>query len=69
MTAEEHLAQGGLGSLVATVLAEQRPTPQEIVAVRDRYGQSGKPAELLKEYGLTAADIAAKVQQAIARKK
>ena len=69
VTAEEHLAQGGLGSLVATVLAEQRPTPQEIVAVRDRYGQSGKPAELLKEYGLTAADIAAKVQQAIARKK
>lgn len=69
VTAEEHLAQGGLGSLVATVLAQHRPVPQELVAVRDRYGQSGKPAELLKEYGLTAGDIVTKVQQVIARKR
>ncbi len=69
VTAEEHLIQGGLGSLVATVVAQHRPTPQEFVAIENRYGQSGKPAELMKEYGLTAADIVAKVERVIARKK
>lgn len=68
VTAEEHLEHGGLGSLVANVLVQYRPIPQEFVAIKGRYGQSGKPAELLKEYGLTAEDIVAKVEHAIHRK-
>lgn len=69
VTAEEHFEHGGLGSLVARVLVKNRPVPQELVAVNGRYGQSGKPAELLKEYGLTAEDVAAAARRAVARKR
>ena len=69
VTAEEHFAHGGLGSLVSAVLVQNTPVPQELVAVKGRYGQSGKPAELLKEYGLTAGDVAAAARKAIARKR
>ncbi len=69
VTAEEHFEHGGLGSLVARVLVQNTPIPQEFVAVKGRYGQSGKPAELLKEYGLTAADVAGAAKKVIARKK
>lgn len=68
VTAEEHSINGGLGSAVAEVLAENCPTPQARVGVADSFGQSGKPAELLAEYGLTAEAIAEKVKQTIKRK-
>jgi transketolase len=68
VTAEEHSINGGLGSAVAEVLSENCPTPLIRVGVPDSFGQSGKPAELLEEYGLTAAAIADKVKQVIARK-
>lgn len=68
VTAEEHNIIGGLGSAVAETLAEQCPTPLLRVGVRDCFGQSGKPAELMAEYGLTAAAIAARVREAIALK-
>jgi transketolase len=57
ITCEEHLVSGGLGSAVAEVLAEHIPTPMERIGIKGRFGQSGSPAELLKEYRLTAADI------------
>ncbi len=69
VTAEEHNIIGGLGSAVAEVLAEKCPTPLLRVGVADCFGQSGKPAELMAEYGLNAADIAAKVKEAITLKK
>lgn len=69
VTAEEHSVIGGLGSAVAEVLVRQMPVPVEMVGIQDRFGQSGKPAELLKEYGLTSNDIAAAAKKAIARKK
>ena len=69
VTAEEHFEHGGLGSLVSRVLVQNTPVPQEFVAVKGRYGQSGKPAELLKEYGLTADDIVAAAKKAVARKR
>lgn len=69
VTAEEHNIIGGLGSAVAEVLAEHQPTPLLRVGVADCFGQSGKPAELMAEYGLTAADIAKKVKEAITLKK
>ena len=57
VTAEEHLEHGGLGSLVAQVVARNQPVPMEFVAIKDTYAKSGKPAELLQKYGLTTKDI------------
>ncbi len=57
VVAEEHLIAGGLGELVAGVLAEECPTPMRHVAINDVFGQSGKPAELMKAYGLDAEHI------------
>jgi transketolase len=69
VTCEEHNIIGGLGSAVAEVLGEKCPVPLERVGVRDVFGQSGKPAELLEHYGLTAAHIAAAAERALARKQ
>jgi len=68
VTAEEHLAHGGLGSIVAQVLARHQPVPMEFVAIKDTYARSGKPAELLQRFGLTAKDIERGVRSAIERK-
>ena len=57
VTAEEHNIMGGMGSAVAEVLGESRPTPMKRVGVMDTFGESGVPAELMKKYGLTAANI------------
>ncbi|MFC1977159.1 transketolase family protein [Chloroflexota bacterium] len=57
VTAEEHLEHGGLGSIVARIVAKYQPVPMEFVAIKDTYAKSGKPAELLQRYGLTAKDI------------
>jgi len=59
VTAEEHSVIGGLGSAVAEVLAENAPTKMARVGVKDVFGTSGEPAELMAYFGLTAADIAA----------
>ena len=68
VTAEEHNRLGGLGDSVAQVLAQQLPTPQEYVAVDDSFGESGKPADLMVKYGLTADDIVSAAQKVITRK-
>lgn len=68
VTCEEHNRHGGLGDAVAQVLALYRPTPQELVAVNDSFGESGTPDQLLKKYGLDVPDIVAAVQRAIQRK-
>ena len=57
VTAEEHSIYGGLGSITASILAENYPCRMKMVAVKDSFGESGKPDELLKKYGLTAKDI------------
>ncbi|HAA90162.1 MAG: Putative transketolase [Thermoanaerobacterales bacterium 50_218] len=57
VTAEEHTIYGGLGSAVAEVLGEHCPAPLVRVGIRDRFGESGKPDELMKAFGLTADDI------------
>lgn len=69
VVAEEHELFGGLSSAVAETVAESQPVPVEFVAIRDRFGQSGKPEELLKEYGLTTADIIKAVKRVINRKQ
>ncbi len=68
VTAEEHLVHGGLGSAVAEVLAKNHPTPIEMIGLQDRFGQSGKPAELFKEYQLTPEDIVQAVKKVSSRK-
>ncbi len=69
VTAEEHLEHGGLGSQVARVVARYHPVPMEFVAIKDTYARSGKPAELLSRYGLTAQNIAEQVRAVIKRKR
>lgn len=68
VTAEEHSVIGGLGGAVAEVLAEDAPCRLRRVGVADRFGKSGKPADLLAQYGLTASDIAAAARDVIALK-
>jgi transketolase len=69
VTAEEHNIYGGLGSAVAEVLVENYPVPLKMVGIQDKFGKSGKPAQLMKEYGLTAEDIVEKAKEAIKMKK
>jgi transketolase len=57
VTAEEHNVMGGMGSAVAEVLGESRPTPMKRVGVMDTFGESGQTGELLKKYGLTSSSI------------
>lgn len=68
VTAEEHQRNGGLGESVSHVLAEHSPAPQEYVAVNDTFGESGKPAELLKKYGLSKEAVIAAAEKAMNRK-
>jgi transketolase len=68
VTAEEHSVIGGLGSAVAECLGEARPVPLERVGVMDTFGESGEPGEILKKYGLTAADIEKKSRRCLERK-
>jgi transketolase len=68
VTAEEHLCNGGLGDSIAQLLARRLPAPVEYIAVDDKFGQSGKPADMLKAYGLDSAHIAAAVEKVIKRK-
>jgi transketolase len=63
VTAEEHQIAGGMGSAVAEILAVQRPTPIEFVGIKDVFGESGAPEELMIHFGLTAEGIVEAVQR------
>ena len=69
VTVEEHQIAGGLGSAIAEALAQEYSVPIEFVGVRDQYGQSGTPAELIEHYGLGVSHIVAAAKKAIARKR
>lgn len=58
ITAEEHQITGGLGGAVAELLSEEFPVPIKRIGVRDRFGESGTPDELMNHFGLTAKHIA-----------
>jgi transketolase len=68
VVAEEHLAQGGLGSRVAQIVTREKPVPMEFVNLGDRYASSGKAEELLARCGLTASEIERAVRSAVKRK-
>jgi transketolase len=65
VTAEEHSIIGGLGSAVCEITGENHPVPVLRVGIKDVFGESGKPDELLKAYNLTAQDIVDKVKMGI----
>ncbi|HEY8512903.1 MAG TPA: transketolase C-terminal domain-containing protein [Cyclobacteriaceae bacterium] len=69
VTCEEHQINGGLGDSVAQVLSRFQPSPLEMVAVNDTFGESGQPVELLEKYGLNTKSIISAAQRAIERKK
>ena len=69
VTAEEHNVFGGLGSAVAEVLARELPVPIEFVGVEDTFTESGDYEKLLAKYGLSAANIVARAQKVLQRKK
>lgn len=65
VTAEEHSIIGGLGEAVASVICRHYPVPMAMVGIKDTFGRSGKPSDLLKYYGLTSFDIAQSVKSLI----
>lgn len=69
VTAEEHSVIGGLGSAIAETLMGKVCAPFERVGIQDRFGQSGKPQDLFREYGLTAEAIRSACQRVIGQKK
>jgi len=68
VTVEEHQIAGGLGSAIAEVLAAHCPVPMEFVGVKDSFGQSGEPKELIEYYGMAPSHIAEAIRKAAGRK-
>ncbi|MDE0470709.1 MAG: transketolase family protein [Ekhidna sp.] len=68
VSAEEHQAAGGLGESIAQIIVRNQLVPQEFVAVNDKFGESGKPVDLLNKYGLGVEAIIEKVKRVIQRK-
>ena len=68
VTAEIHQAAGGMGSAVAEVLAQHCPVPMEMVGMKDCFGTSGLPLDLMKHFGLTSDEIKQAAKKVISRK-
>jgi len=69
VTIEEHQVAGGLGGAIAEVLGRYAPTPIEFIGMQDTFGESGKPSELIKKFGMEAKDIKAAAKRVLRRKK
>jgi transketolase len=69
VTAEEHQVFGGFGSAVAEVIVRHCPVPIEMVGMKDSFGESGQPDELMEKYGLRAANIFESAQRVLKRKR
>ncbi len=69
VTAEEHNVLGGLGDSIAQTATKSFPIPIEMIGTQDTFGESGKPTELLKKYGLDTEFIVAAAEKAMERKK
>jgi len=68
VSAEEHNYLGGLGESISGLLGLKHPTPMEIIATQDTFGESGTPAQLMTKYGLDKASIINKAHKVIKRK-
>jgi transketolase len=69
VTLEEHQILGGIGGTIAEILVQNEPVPVEMVAVHDRFGQSGKAGELLREYKLDEQAIYEAAKRVLVRKR
>lgn len=67
VTVEEHQIAGGMGSTVAEYIAQVKPMPMEFIGVKDQFGQSGNPAELIEYYGMGVSHIEQAVRKALDR--
>lgn len=65
VTVEEHTIYGGIGSAVSEVIVQECPVPIKMVGIKDRFGESGSPAELLKYFNLTTKDIVTAVHEVL----
>lgn len=68
VTAEEAQIAGGLGGAIAELVGENHPVPLRRIGMKDRFGESGEPRELLKFFGLTAPQITLAAHEVITRK-
>ncbi len=68
VTVEEHQIAGGMGSAVAELLVQMHPVPIEFIGVRDQFGQSGEPRELIEHYGMGVSSIIASIRKVKNRK-
>tara|TARA_B100001175_G_scaffold317849_1_gene336914 strand:- start:2609 stop:3562 length:954 start_codon:yes stop_codon:yes gene_type:complete len=68
VSAEEHNYLGGLGESISAILAMEIPTPQEFVATKDTFGESGTPAQLMEKYSLNKNAIIIACKKVIDRK-
>jgi transketolase len=69
VTAEEHQQAGGMGSAIIELLAKEYPVPVEQVGIKDTFGESGTPEELMKKYNIVSKDIIKAVQRVLQRKR
>ena len=68
VTVEEHQIAGGMGGAVAEVLAQNYPVPIEFIGIKDTFGQSGTPDELIEHYGIGKNSIKEMVRKVLKRK-
>ncbi len=68
VTAEEHQVNGGLGGAISELLAKNNPAPVEMVAVMDRFGESGPPDVLMEAFGMKKKDVIAAIRKVVKRK-
>jgi len=68
VTVEEHQIAGGLGGAIAELLAQEYPVPIEFIGVRDQFGQSGEPKELIEHYGMGVSHIKDALRKVVGRK-
>ena len=68
VSAEEHNTIGGLGESVASLIVKNKLVPMEFVGVNDQFGESGKPSDLMKKYGLSKECIIDSCEKVLKRK-
>jgi transketolase len=69
VTVEEHQIAGGMGSAVSECISKHFPVPIEFIGVKDQFGQSGTPDELIEHYGMGEKDIKQAVKKVLLRKR
>jgi transketolase len=69
VTAEEHQIHGGVGSAISEIISENYPVPIRMIGIRNKFGESGHPSELMKHFGLTSKDIEKAAKDVLKAKK